>query len=100
MPLRIHKPTNTNTALSTKGTRQPHDKNTSSGSMLITVSASVAKSMPMVTPICGTLPKKPRRSLGAYSTASSIAPPHSPPMPKPCTKRSSTIKIGAAMPMA
>ncbi len=54
-------------ALSRKGTRQPQARNWSSGRVLITVMAKVASTMPMVTPICGTLPNRPLRFLGAYS---------------------------------
>jgi hypothetical protein len=56
-------------------------------------------SMPAGTPVCGKLPKKPRRFLGACSTAISAAPPHSPPTPRPWAIRSRTSTIGAAIPM-
>src|SRR5699024_4411308 len=53
----------------------------------------------MVMPICGTLPKNPRCSFGAYSVASSSAPPHSPPMPSPWISLSSIRSSGAATPI-
>src|SRR6201999_201930 len=36
---------------------------------------------------------------GAFSVASSTAPPHSPPRPKPCPKRNMTKRIGAKIPI-
>ena len=50
--------------------------------------------------MCAKLPKKPRRSAGAYSTASSTAPPYSPPTPMPCSTRSVTSRTGAHQPIA
>ncbi|MNC65260.1 hypothetical protein D3C75_1155350 [compost metagenome] len=66
-PWRIHRPRNTRPALSTKGTRQPQDRKSSSGSIAIRLTAMVASSMPRVTPTCGTLPNRPLRLAGAYS---------------------------------
>lgn len=59
----------------------------------------VANNIPMVIPICGTLPNNPRRLAGAYSKASSNAPPHSPPMATPCRIRKKNSRIGAHSPM-
>ena len=50
--------------------------------------------------MCAKLPKNPRRSAGAYSTASSTAPPYSPPTPMPCSTRSVTSRTGAHQPIA
>ena len=38
-------------------------------------------------------------SAGAFSTTIRTAPPHSPPRPMPCSRRSSTRRMGAAMPI-
>ena len=59
----------------------------------------VESSRPAGTPICGHEPKKPRRPFGACSTDISTAPPHSPPTPMPCAKRSTTSSIGATTPI-
>ena len=81
--------------------RQPQATNCSGvSSELSTSSVDVARIMPTGTPICGYGPKKPRRSIGACSTAMSAAPPHSPPAEKPCRMRSRISRIGAAMPIA
>ena len=56
-------------------------------------------SPPTALPICAKLPKKPRRLPPECSVAISTAPPHSPPTARPCTKRSTTISIGAHTPM-
>ena len=50
--------------------------------------------------MCAKLPRNPRRSAGAYSTASSTAPPYSPPTPMPCSTRSVTSSTGAHQPIA
>jgi hypothetical protein len=50
-------------------------------------------------PSCGYIVNRPRRSRGAYSAASSAAPPHSPPTASPCTNRRATRMIGAATPI-
>src|SRR3546814_1363810 len=42
---------------------------------------------PTGAPNCGNMPKRDFHPDGAFSTASSAAPPHSPPSPKPCPKR-------------
>ena len=48
---------------------------------------------------CCTLPMRPRLPGGEYSTRNAAAPPHSPPVEKPCTSRHSSSSIGAQMPM-
>ena len=50
-------------------------------------------------PSCGYIVNRPRRPAGAYSAASSAAPPHSPPTARPWAKRRMTSRIGAATPM-
>ena len=42
---------------------------------------------PIGGPSCGNIPYQARLPAGAFSTAISAAPPHSPPSPTPCTKR-------------
>ena len=44
------------------------------------------------------MPKRARQPGGAFSTASSAAPPHSPPSPKPWPKRSTHSSSGAIQP--
>jgi hypothetical protein len=97
---RMNRPTPTSTIEIRNGIRQPQAMNWSSVVALCTmVNASVESSRPAGTPICGQLPKKPRLPLGACSTDISTAPPHSPPTPMPCAKRSTTSRIGAARPI-
>src|SRR5215216_3952055 len=64
-----------------------------------TVKTAVATTSPAGMPMPGQLPKKPRLPGGAYSTAISVAPPHSPPTAKPCKKRRTTSRTGAQMPI-
>src|SRR5688500_1087629 len=45
------------------------------------------------------MPYQARLPGGAFSTASSTAPPHSPPRPRPCPKRHSPSSAGASTPM-
>ena len=85
--------------LSRKQARQPHARNASSGSCPAIEKAPAARNSPPGTPMWAKLPKNPRRSGGAYSTASSTAPPYSPPTPMPCRIRSTTSRIGAQMPI-
>jgi hypothetical protein len=96
---RMNRPTNTSTMLKRNGTRQPHDTKSSSGSCCISRKIPVAINPPTALPICAKLPKKPRRPAPACSVAMSTAPPHSPPTAMPCTKRSTTMRIGAHAPM-
>lgn len=53
---------------------------------------------PTGAPSCGAAPKRASQPLGAFSTASSAAPPHSPPRPKPWPKRSTHSSNGAIQP--
>lgn len=74
---------NTSTALRINGTLHPHVTKLSPEIIVIQEIAAVPSNIPIVTPVCGILPKNPFLSFGAYSTASSKAPPHSPPIPSP-----------------
>ena len=66
-PPRIHRPTMTSRIEAMNGMRQPMPVRKSSPNMDTTANAAEASSMPMVMPICGTEPKNPRFSFGAYS---------------------------------
>jgi hypothetical protein len=57
-----------------------------------------ANAMPW--PSCGYIPERPRLPGRAFSTASSAAPPHSPPTAIPCRTRSASRTTGAAAPIA
>ena len=81
------------------GIRQPQDMNASSGSSWASAKTPLAPARPIATPICGQLPKKPRRWGGEYSTAMMAAPANSAPAPKPCASRIATSRIGARIPM-
>ena len=86
--------------LSKNGTRQPQLKKSSFGMDEKIANTPCASKMPSVTPMGANAPYSPRLPGGAYSTARITAPPYSAPAPKPCTKRSTTNRIGAQMPMA
>jgi len=45
------------------------------------------------------MPARPRLPSEPYSTASTAAPPHSPPTATPCRNRRTSSVIGAATPM-
>jgi hypothetical protein len=82
------------------GTRQPQARNSASDSRLeSSAKMPVASRRPAGTPIWGQLPESPRFPSGECSTAMRTAPPHSPPTPKPCTKRSVTSSTGAHTPI-
>ena len=68
-------------------------------SSLKTGSVLVEQMKPIGAPSCGNMPNQARLPAGAFSVASSTAPPHSPPTAKPWTKRSTTNRIGAQMPI-
>ena len=53
---------------------------------------------PIGGPSCGNMPYQARFPCGAFSTAISAAPPHSPPSPTPCRKRRSASASGANTP--
>ena len=95
---RIYSPTATSTELSRNGTRHPQLRNASSGNPPSAVKARLLSTSPSTMPEVIRLPQKPRRAV-ACSTIISAAPPHSPPVAKPCTSRSNTRSSGAAMPM-
>jgi hypothetical protein len=54
---------------------------------------------PSGAPSCGNMPYQARLPGGAFSVASSTAPPHSPPRPRPWPKRHSASSSGASVPM-
>ena len=54
---------------------------------------------PIGAPSCGNMPYQARLPGGAFSVASSTAPPHSPPSPRPWPNRHSANSSGAKMPM-
>ena len=58
----------------------------------------VAMKKPIGGPSCGNMPNQARRPSGAFSTAISAAPPHSPPRPTPCRTRSAASASGANTP--
>jgi len=80
--------------------RQPKAKNRSSLSHRESARNTPPDKMnPIGAPSCGNMPYQARLPGGAFSTASSTAPPHSPPRPNPWPKRHSASSSGAATPM-
>src|SRR5258706_2749711 len=79
-----------------KATRQPQARKSASGGRDRSETTPEDKQRPMAKPICGRLENKPRLCGGAYSYAINTAPPHSPPRPMPCKRRSTTSMMGAA----
>ena len=61
--------------------------------------APVEHKNPKGAPSCGNMPYQPCFPGGAFSVASSTAPPHSPPSPKPCPNLQSASKNAAPTPM-
>ena len=57
------------------------------------------KKKPTGAPSCGNMPYQARFPGGAFSIASSTAPPHSPPSPRPWPNRHSASSSGAATPI-
>ena len=99
--IRIHSPTSTRTPLSRNGTRQPQARNASSAVIApISESIPLASSSPIGTPTWGQLAFRPRFVRSPDSSVIRTAPPHSPPSPSPCRKRSATSRIGAHTPIA
>ena len=89
----------TSTALARNGMRQPKLKNCASVSCADSRRKMPAEQTnPTGAPSCGNIPYHARRPGGAFSIASSTAPPHSPPRPSPCPKRQSASSSGAATP--
>ena len=81
---RTYRPTRTSTALARKGMRHPYEKNCSSVSHFDSIRKTPPeKKNPTGAPSCGNIPYHARLPGGAFSTASSTAPPHSPPSPSP-----------------
>ena len=69
---------------SQNGTRQPQVRNWSPEIALKASTARLAKNNPAGPPHCGQAVMKPRWALVlAHSIAIKVAPPHSPPMPRP-----------------
>ncbi len=96
---RTNSPTPTSRNDSRNGTRQPHDRNAASSSTADSnQNTPVAAKNPTEGPTCGNAAYSPRRRFGACSTASSAAPPHSPPSPIPWRNRSRISSNGAHMP--
>ena len=94
-------PTNTSTALARNGTRHPTRKNLRVGRPAREQQehrARAARSR-CGAPSCGNMPYHARLPGGAFSIASSTAPPHSPPSPRPWPKRHNASSSGAAMPI-
>ncbi len=80
--------------------RQPQAKNCSSVSRReMSRKMPPEKKKPSGAPSCGNMPYHARLPGGAFSVASRIAPPHSPPRPRPWPKRQSASRIGAAIPI-
>ncbi len=97
---RTYSPTNTNTALAKNGTRQPQLNNCASVKLLlITRNTPVEHKNPSGAPSCGKLPYQACLPGGAFSVASSTAPPHSPPNPTPCPNLQSARSPAASTPM-
>ena len=80
--------------------RQPNAKNCSSVSHAESSrKMPPEKKKPTGAPSCGNMPYHARLPGGAFSIASSTAPPHSPPSPRPWPKRQSASSSGAATPI-
>ena len=89
----------TSTRLARNGIRQAHALNAASFASAIAVIAPVPSSSPIGTPACGRLAIRPRRRCLPHSIDSSTDPLHSPPTAIPWNTRSTTSRIGAAMPI-
>ena len=93
-------PKTTSTMLIKNAMRQPYDSNAASGSTICrNANTPVPNASPSASPTWGTLPASPRRRGGLCSTASSMAPAHSPPSANPCTIRSNSSSTGASTPI-
>src|SRR4029453_858329 len=83
-----------------KRKRQPQELNPSSDCTAAkTHSTPVASMLPRATPDCGHEDQKPRLESSPCSAAIRTAPPHSPPTAKPCARRHTSRRIGAAIPI-
>ena len=97
---RTYRPTPTSSELARNGRRQPKAKNCSSVSIVESRrKMPPEKRNPIGAPSCGNMPYQARLPGGAFSTASSTAPPHSPPRPSPWPKRQIASSSGAARPI-
>ena len=97
---RMYKPTATSTVLARNGARHPQLNNCASDRLLlINRNAPMEKTRPKGAPNCGNIPYQPCLPGGAFSVASSTAPPHSPPKPIPCPTRHSARSTAAYTPM-
>ena len=95
----MRSPATTTTALSQNGRRQPQLSRSSVGSAATGRKIAVASTWPNWVPPRVKLVKYARRFDGACSRLVDEAPACSPPAEKPCSRRSTTRMIGAAMPM-
>src|SRR5256886_12960951 len=90
----------TSAALARKGIRQPYAKKLSLERYFDRQrKIPPEKRKPIGAPSCGNMPYHARLPGGAFSTASSTAPPHSPPSPSPWPKRQIASSNGAARPI-
>jgi hypothetical protein len=97
---RTYKPSATSTALTRNGTRQPQLRNCASlNDKASAKNRPLDARKPIDGPSCGNMPNQPRLPAGAFSVASSAAPPHSPPSPMPWPKRNTHKRIGARLPI-
>jgi hypothetical protein len=86
--------------LARNGTRHPQLNSCASDRLpLISRNAPIEKNKPAGAPNCGNMPYQACLPLGAFSVASSTAPPHSPPKPRPCPTRQSARSTAAHTPM-
>lgn len=95
------------TAEARNGMRQPQVMNawfdvevfeSKSMSCMITRKVPLARKKPNGAPSCGHIAAQARLPGAAVSVASSAAPDHSPPRPRPCAKRISASSAGAQYP--
>ena len=82
------------------GMRQPQLSRASSGRAAIGMNTRLEITMPNMIPPMVQLVKNARRRSGACSRVSELDPGDSPPAEMPWMRRSTTMMIGAAMPMA
>ena len=80
--------------------RQPQAKKLSELRVVVRIAAeNVAHIAPIAVAACCRLPISPRRPAGACSTRNAAAPPHSPPVEKPCSMRQINSRIGPSRPI-
>src|ERR1022692_751568 len=96
----MYTPINTSTALARNGTRQPQLKNWASLRLCVnSTKTTVEHKNPSGAPSCGKQPYQASLPGGAFSVASSTAPPHSPPSPIPWPSRQTASKTPASTPI-